>query len=136
MTGDKSLAAAINDARALLDALLANNWHDAHVATAETEIFIAQSVGRANPMRITSAHSGSVPPVAAVEVVVKAPHVSTIVSIVAIGTMLEAGSSIARLRVLDEEHELLTERAGIVCATYVAPGDLVEFGVSVAGVSA
>jgi biotin carboxyl carrier protein len=131
MTGGSKAGAAIDDARALLDALVTSDWQDMHVVAGETEIFIAKTTGRANPMR--EAPSSIVPEVIASTEThdVRAPHVATFVGAVAIGSRVAVGDRVATLRVLDQEQELLADVAGTIAAHPVAAGALIEFGASV-----
>ncbi len=123
--------AAIQDARALLETMLAADWQEVHVVSGGTEIFLARPQGRANPMRVAPVAA----PVAAVaapvaqgkDVLVKAPHVATLVSCAAAGQSVAAGETIAVLRVLDEEIALSAARAGTVVGADAAAGALVEF---------
>jgi biotin carboxyl carrier protein len=124
-------AAAIDDARALMDALLAAGWREIHVVNGETELFIARDDGGPNPMRAVSAQPADEAPqarAAGAEHVVKAPHVATFVSVSPEGSWVEQGEALARLSVLDEEEDLAAPVSGYVGASSFASGDLIEFG--------
>lgn len=124
MSDDQLSRKAINDARALLDALLASDCHDIHVRSGDTEIFIAREGGRSNPM--LSAPVASSAATSAYERTVTAPHVATVVSIAAGGTRLSAGDRLAVLDLLGEEVQVLAATAGVVGRHLADAGDLVE----------
>lgn len=123
---------AIDNARALMDGLLKSDWKELHVASDGLEVFIARDGAGPNPMLgevIAAAPVGAVPPVAsAVAKEITAPHVATLVSLVAEGTEVQAGDSVAVLSVLDEEEDLPAPAAGRVTGLLAKAGDLVEFG--------
>jgi acetyl-CoA carboxylase biotin carboxyl carrier protein len=126
-----TLQSAIDDARALLDTLLASDWQEIHVASGTTEIFIARDGGRPNPMRQAAvspvAASGGLEAPEEQAQAVTAPHVATIVSLVAIGTQVDSGARIATIRVLDTEEVVAAPWAGTVTAIHADVGALVEF---------
>lgn len=135
MTTDSNKA-AINDARALLDALLANDWCDVHVSTGGTEIFIARERGRVNPMPATAAScardSGEGETISAVS----APHVATLVSVVPVGSVVAQGEIVARIAVLDEEEGLPAPVSGRVAMVHVEVGVLLEFKMPILDIGA
>jgi len=136
MTTEKDIAVqAIDDARALLGALLASDWQELHVVSGETEIFIARSGGGINPMREASPPVGEEPspqlPVTGPETpetVVTAPHVATLVDLAEVGAMVNVGQKVATLRVLDEVQDAVAPVAGRIVRHYVRPGALIEYG--------
>lgn len=133
MTTDKSPdETAIDNARALMDGLLKSDWKELHVASDGLEVFIARDGAGPNPMLgevVTAAPATSAPPaVAAAVKEITAPHVATLVSLVAEGTEVQAGDSVAVLSVLDEEEDLPAPAAGRVAGLLAQAGDLVEFG--------
>lgn len=131
---------AINDARALLDTLLASGWQELHVVSGDTEIFLARQGGGANPMRVapapvsvqapvpTQAAPGAVAIAPAAETVVTAPHVATLVDALAPGEAVKAGQTIATLRVLDETETVEAPVAGTIVRVEAAAGDLLDYG--------
>lgn len=123
------IAAAIDDARALLDALLANDWRDAHVAVGDTEIFIARAGGRPNPM--VAAPVPAPAHAAARGQAVTAPHVATLVSTAPLGASVDTGQAVATIRVLGDETAVLAPFAGRIAALSAAPGALLEFGMPI-----
>lgn len=136
------IAAALDDARALLDTLLASDWKDAHIVSGATEIFIARDGGRANPMRAApfaagvadaAPHGGTS---AAAEIAIKAPHVATLVRTALVGEEVEVGQVLAVLSVLDAEEPLLADRAGRVSVVHAEAGALLEFGTPILALSA
>lgn len=133
MTIEKSAeVAAIDNARALIDGMLASDWKELHIASDGLEIFIARNGAGPNPMLggyAVAEPAASAPaeaPVASRDIT--APHVATLVSIVAVGTQVEAGAPLAVLSVLDEQENLAAPCAGRVVAHLAGTGDLVEFG--------
>lgn len=132
---DIPLARAVDDARALLDALLSSGWKDLHVLSGGTEIFIAREGGRPNPMREASVFvpvPAAEPPQ---EQLVTAPHVGTVVDVRALGTMIAAGDPVATIRVLEQEETITAQAAGAVIAIHAAIGALVEYKTPVLSLS-
>lgn len=127
------IQSAIDDARALLETLLSGGWQDIHVASGETEIFIARDGGRPNPMRCgaTSATLATNPqPLDRSpdqDHVVTAPHVATVVEVLAVGTHVESGARVATIRVLESEEPVAAPSTGVVTAVHAGIGALVEF---------
>jgi biotin carboxyl carrier protein len=111
-----------------MDTLLASGWKDIHVVSAGTEIFIAREGGRSNPMRqAAAAPATAVAPTPLEAEVVTAPHVASVVSVLAVGTIVSAGDRVATIRVLDEEEIISAPSAGSVAAIHVDAGALIEF---------
>ncbi len=133
MNSDTPMDRAITDARALLDTLLTSDWQDMHVLSGGTEIFIARTGGRANPMRSASEPLAppSPAPVAAPETPITAQHVATLVDIAPVGTVVQAGQKVATIRVLDEEEALLAPVAGHITDSAAAEGALIEYGMTI-----
>ena len=124
---DVSIKAAIDDARALLDALLASDWRDIHVETGGTEIFIAREGGGANPMRASPEPAGEVSRKDKTTLTVTAPHVATLVSVAAIGSVVTQGDTVATIVVLDEQEAVPAPVSGRVATVHVEEGALIEF---------
>jgi len=124
---------AINDARALLDALVVSEWREMHVVSGDSEIFLARKGGGENPMRRSSAPlNAAAPPVpvpaaSRAEMAVKVPHVATLVSALTVGTQVSAGQTVATLRVLGDESLLAATVSGTVVALDAKPGDLLDY---------
>ena len=127
--------AAINDARALLDALLASDWRDVHVTSGGTEIFIARAGGGANPMRASAEPVVSVSGEAGMTSTV-APHVATLVSVAQIGADLTQGDIAATIEVLGEEETILAPVSGRVAMVHVEKGGLIEFNMPILEIAA
>lgn len=122
-------AAAIDDARALIDALLEHGWHETHVADGQTEIFVAREGGGPNPMRAPSdvpADDAGTPSERLVPVT--APHVATVAWIAQAGAIVAAGDVVARIEVLGEHEEIAAPTAGRVTAGAAEIGTLIEYG--------
>ena len=129
-------AAAINDARALLQTLMASDWREVHVRSGEAEIFIARDGGGPNPMREPAPTASAAPtagPVSLTEAravsdtVVTAPHVATLMEALPAGSVVSAGQTVASLRVLDETETIAAPVSGIIVRLSAAVGDLVDF---------
>lgn len=130
MTEQKDpVAAAIDDARALMDALIANDWSEIHVTGDDFAIFIAKEDGGSNPMLALAEvdEPADLAPVHPAKTI-SAPHVATLDWIAAVGDLLEPGQVVARLSVLDEPSEITAPRSGTILRVHASPGDLVEFG--------
>lgn len=126
--------AAVDDLRALMTSFLDGDWSETHVIDARGEIFIAREGGGPNPLlrEIADGYdfadcAGSARASGALRDIA-APHVATLVSIVAPGAQVAAGAELARLSVLDEEETLLSPVAGEVVEVCTALGALVEHG--------
>lgn len=128
--------AAINDARALLDALLASDWRDVHVTSGGTEIFIARAGGGANPMRASAEPVVSVSGETGMTSTVAAPHVATLVSVAQIGADLTQGDMAATIEVLGEEETILAPVSGRVAIVHVEKGGLIEFNMPILEIAA
>lgn len=122
-------AAAIDDLRALMTSFLESDWSEAHVIDARGEIFIAREGGGPNPLlgEIGGYEAADVPAAGALRDLA-APHVATLVSILAPGDRVAAGAELARLSVLDEEESFLSPAAGEVAEVCISAGALVEHG--------
>lgn len=124
-----TVAAVIDDARALMDALLANDWSEVHVTGHDFEIFIAKEGGGANPMLGQDLGDGPNETLPAGPVkTLSAPHVATVEWVAEVGVRLEVGQSVVRLSVLDEVSELPAAAGGSVVRVHAVPGQMVEFG--------
>jgi len=132
--------AAINDARALLQTLMASDWREVHVRSGEAEIFIARQGGGANPMREPAPMAAVEPasPVAAKSesnVVVTAPHVASLTEVLPVGTVVSAGQTVATLRVLDQSDAVEAPVAGVIASVDAAVGDLLDFKASILSIT-
>lgn len=128
----KAFDAAIDDLRALMDALIASDWQELHLVDDQSEIFIARESGRTNPMLgfVDDASPGGESGAwLGTRHDVTAPHVATLLEITAkVGDMVEKGTVITRLSVLEEVHEISAPCSGMIIKTFANEGDLVEFG--------
>lgn len=127
---------AINDARALLQTLMASDWREVHVRSGEAEIFIAREGGGANPMREPAPTASTAQTAVAVslaevkevsDTVVTAPHVATLMEALSAGSVVSAGQTVASLRVLDETQTVAAPVSGIIVRLSAAVGDLLDF---------
>ena len=135
MDANNPIERAITDARALLDTLLTSGWQDMHVVSGDTEIFVAQAGGRPNPMRVAPVSELAMQPVSAQETAVAAPHVATLVDMLAVGTAVKAGQTVATIRVLDDEEVLTAPIDGRIATAHVQAGSLVEFGAPILSIA-
>lgn len=121
-------ALAINNARALLATLVAGDVLDVYVALEGTEIFIARQGGRSNPMRVTKVESIPKHSTSSSLTEINAPHVSTLVEILAVGKPVVTGDWVATVRVLEDEHQITAPSDGSVIETFGVKGSLLQFG--------
>lgn len=135
MTTAKDPAAqAIDDARALLEALLSSGSQQIHLASGGTEIYIARMGAAPSPMRARAAvapvaEATPAPQAAAgPEVAIKAPHVATLVQVLGVGAQVSAGQAVATVHVLDEPEDIVSPVAGTVAGIGAAVGDLLDYG--------
>jgi|GEM_PF-2693471 len=130
--------AAINDARALLDTLLTSGWLQLHVASGDTEIFLARDGGGTNPMRMIAAAPLIAAPAAQAgpETVVPMPHVATLEQALAVGTQVVAGQTVATVRVLEEQEDIAAPISGTIVRVDAVPGVLLEYGAPLLSIAA
>ncbi|VVT10532.1 biotin/lipoyl-containing protein [Erythrobacter sp. EC-HK427] len=134
---DPAVAAAIDDARAFIDAILASDWQELHISGDDFELFLARDGGGPNPMFTAIDSSASPASAATTQVtVIAAPHVATIAWVAEPGTVFAAGKPLARLSVLDEVTEIRASNDGRVAGVDVAVGELVEFGITILQIAA
>lgn len=127
--------AAVDDLRALMTSFLDGDWTETHVIDARGEIFIAREGGGPNPLLgeivadgYEAAESDAAAAATGALRDLSAPHVATLVSILAPGDQVAAGAELARLSVLDDDEPFLAPAAGAVVEVFVAAGALVEHG--------
>ncbi|ETI63761.1 hypothetical protein C100_11320 [Sphingobium sp. C100] len=139
MTENNAAIAAIDDARALLDTLLTSGWQQLHVASGDTEIFLARKDGGINPMRVVAQRPAPAiaAPAAQVgpETAVPAPHVATLEHALAVGTHVTAGQTVATVRVLDEREDVAAPVSGMIVRVDAEPGALLEYGVTLLSIA-
>lgn len=128
-------AAAVDDLRALMTGFLDGDWSEIHVSDERGDIFIAREGGGPNPLRAEMSEPFTAPGAGGRDAApsetlreVTAPHVATLVSILAAGDRVAAGDELARLSVLDEEEAFLSIATGEVAEVCALPGTLVEHG--------
>lgn len=130
MTIDDNTRRAIDNARALLDALLANGWREVVVKGHDGDYFLTRESGVANPLLAEAPPHSAQADLAGSPVTmitIHAPHVATVAWLVAPGSTLASGAVVARLAVLDEEIDVLAEAGGTVAGCHAKVGDLVEY---------
>jgi len=135
---DDTARRAIDNARALSVTMLDQGWGTVHVSSAECEIFLTRGEGKIDPLSPAAAAPVAAAPVAVVEptaaaasapaVEITAPHVASVVSLLAVGTPVQSGQAVATLRVLEDTVEILATCAGTIQAHGAAAGELAEFG--------
>ncbi len=139
MTAEKDpVIAAIDDARALLDTLLTSGWQQLHVASGDTEIFLARDGGGSNPMRAVAAAPVVAVPAAqdGPETAVPVPHVATFEQALAVGTEVVAGQTVATVRVLDAQEDITAPVSGTIVRVDAVPGALLEYGATLLSIAA
>ncbi|WP_225008859.1 hypothetical protein [Novosphingobium percolationis] len=131
---DDNARRAIDNARALLDAMLAGGWNEVCVTGEEGDYFLARQPGTVNPLLVVEAAlPGPAPALVAVgsaqfeTLTVKAPHVGTVVWLAPVGQAVAEGEVVARLAVLDETLDVPAAKAGKVAAQVARIDDLAEF---------
>lgn len=104
---------------------------DLHRAIVSHPDFIAKNGGSINPMR--ALEISKVLPLADElgQTIVKAPYVSTIVYVDAVGAVVPTGEVVARLRVLGTVEDIVASVSGRIVVTYAKVGALVEFDASI-----
>ncbi len=133
---DEKARAAITNARALLDAMLAGGWEQVCITGEEGDYFLAREPGTPNPLLAPGAvalpavepASGQQTSAGSQTHTAKAPHVGTVVWIAAVGAVIEKGEAAARIAVLDETMEIAASNGGVVSSHAAKIGDLVEYG--------
>lgn len=138
MTADKDPAiAAIDDARALLDTLLTHGWQQLYLVSGDTEIFLARDGGGSNPMRMVAAAPVVTAPAAQAgpETAVPVPHVATLEQVLAVGTHVIVGQTVATVRVLDEQEDIIAPVSGTIVRVDAAPGALLEYGATLLSIA-
>jgi acetyl-CoA carboxylase biotin carboxyl carrier protein len=130
---------SIQNARALLRLFEATGNSDMHVRVGVFEIYVARSHGGLNPMLARSGNPGAPETRQANEalasIIVTAPHICTIVSVLPVGSAVDCGGTIARLAVLDETIDLAADQVGIIAEVFVEAGQLAEYGAPIARVT-
>ncbi|WP_374414018.1 biotin/lipoyl-containing protein [Novosphingobium colocasiae] len=122
-------AQAIDDARALLEALLTSGAQQIHLDSGGTEIYIARMGAAPSPMRARAAAALTAPAASlGAEVAIKAPHVATLVQVLGVGTQVTAGQAVATVHVLDEPEDIVSPVAGVITGIGAAAGDLLDYG--------
>lgn len=118
---------AINNARALLEAMVAGGWEQVCITGPEGDYFLARDAGTANPL-LSPGEAPVQPVVESTPLAVSAPHVGTVTWLTPVGQTVAEGAVVARLAVLDEEIEVLAASAGTVADHCVKIDDLAQFG--------
>lgn len=130
---DDNARKAVDNARAFSVTMIEQGWGTVHVSSADCEVFLTRSEGRSDPLSPAAVApapvaAAVVAPAAAPAIDVTAPHVATVVSLLAVGTVVQAGQAVATLRVLDETSEVAAAAAGTIEAHGITAGELAEYG--------
>lgn len=128
-------AKAINDARALLAALIAGDKRDIYVRSGGTEIFIARQDGRSNPMRAQTPNPTRQQGEQTLVADILAPHVSNLIDVLAVGSVVASGDWVATIGVLDDEHHVFASTAGEVAKIFSEKGTFLEYGSRILSIS-
>lgn len=120
-------AAALDDARALLDAFIENDWSSASIRTNGREFSFSRDAALGGLG--ASAHNS----IGAAEVTtaaqpVTAPHVGTVTSLAPVGTAVARGETIVSLSVLEDIIDVPAPCEGRIVSHGAEAGTLVEFG--------
>lgn len=130
---DDNARRAIDNVRALLDAMLASGWEQACVTGKDGDYFLARQPGTPNPLLAAPEEAALAQPAVApipaecASLTVCAPHVGTVAWLAPIGAVLAEGAAAARLAVLDDQVDVPSPKAGTVTAQSAQIGDLAEF---------
>lgn len=117
----------VNDARVLLEQLRRSPWGELHVRTPQGEIFIARHGAGSNPLRpLADLSAGAGAAAVPAGVVVRAPHVGTVLAALPAQTWIEARAVVCRLAVLGEVIEIVSPEEGVLGEVFVVAGELVE----------
>lgn len=127
-----SAAKAINDACALLNTLIVSEMVEMHVVSGDIEIYIARQGGGTNPMRVGKATVPAKMAEVPQPTYLTAPHVATLVDVIAAGSKVTQGDWIATLRVIGDTHQISATSSGHVTEVFAMQGDLLEFGMQIA----
>lgn len=134
ITLDENARLAIDNARALSVTMIDQGWGTVHVSSADCEIFLTRGDGRIDPLlpapvaAAVAAVAAPAPVAVLLAVEVTAPHVATVVSLAAVGAVVQAGQTVATLRVLDETSEIAAPVDGTVDSHGALTGELAEYG--------
>lgn len=128
-------AKAINDARALLATLVAGDTRDIYVRSGSTEIFIARQDGRPNPMRAQKPNPTRHLDEQTLVADILAPHVSNLIDMLVVGSVVASGDWVATVSVLDDEHQVFASTAGAVAESFSVKGAFLEYGSRILSIS-
>lgn len=122
----------IAHSRALLRLFAQSGYGELHVRSGDFEMFVARSGGRRNPLHAVASLAQppatvQSTPAQATAFRVTAPHIASLISILPVGSAVAAGDAVARLALLDEQIDIVADRAGMVDAVLAQPGALVEY---------
>ncbi|MFN3817712.1 hypothetical protein [Blastomonas sp.] len=124
------MSTLVSDTRALMRMFVQSSYRDLYVRSGDVSVFIARDGGGANPMIATARIAPAADGVTHIATTwqLTAPHVATLIWTAAEGDVVEHGTTIARIALLDEEIALTADAAGTVQAAQALPGALIEFG--------
>ena len=130
MNGGAGSIASLNDARVLLDTLVSQGWQSAVVRVGNSEFLLSRDALLERDIPADAVGEAAAAPLAASPQLqtVSAPHVGTLVEIVAVGSTVARGEMVAVLTVLEERVEIFAPESGRVIGHKVEPGALVEYG--------
>ena len=113
----------VNDARALLRQFLNTDYKALHASTARIDIFFSRDPDiRADLQEASGAADAET-----TKIFATAPHLGTIAALSPQGERVAAGGAYGRIRVLDEESDLISEHEGVIAGHRCKIGDLVEY---------
>lgn len=119
------MSTVLGEVSALLELFRGSDWRDLHLRTPHYSLFLAKQNGASNPMlnHLESPDTA----LEAAAAVVRAPHVATVVSVLSVGTQVQAGTLVGEVEVLGEHVALFAPRSGSVGAIIAPVGSLVEY---------
>ncbi|UVO51999.1 hypothetical protein M0208_16325 [Sphingomonas sp. SUN019] len=119
------MADPVTEARALLFQFQRSSLKACHVVTQSFELFASRDPAIRAP---STSMEPTVEAAPVAETIVEAPHVATLVTLEAPGTIVAAGGAVGRIALLDETIDLVSDTGGTIVAHRAAPGTLVEYG--------
>jgi biotin carboxyl carrier protein len=118
-----ALQTPLNEAAAFFDFFLQSDWASCHVRNGAIEMFVARTAGHPNPMLDAGGEDTAV----SEETMLIAPHLGTLVELVAVGSRVTAGERYGVIELLGEPIDLVADHDGTVVRHISRPGSLVQY---------
>lgn len=116
----------IADLRGLLGIVERSDWREFYLRLDGWSVFMARPGGGPSPMLSDHSEDMLVEP-GSTSAFLRAPHIATFVSALAVGSPVQAGDPLVRVELLGETIDLASESAGVVAAVLVDQDMLVEY---------